>query len=128
MTAQPPSILIVDDETSVGRMLKAGLEMHGFTVRYESRSTDTIKACLEFHPDLILLDIDMPGKDGGDVASELRDHPTLRHTPVIFRSALVAKKETGKRSATGQIFLSKQVPLTELVTTIGAVLRTQTPQ
>ena len=121
-------LLVVDDDASICQVLKAGLEMHGFTVRYETRSSDTIKACLEFHPELILLDMDMPDKDGGDVASELRDHPTLRHTPVIFRSALVAKKETGKRSATGQIFLSKQVPLTELVTTIGAVLRTQTPQ
>lgn len=52
-------------EASVGQVLKAGLAMHGFTVRYEARSTDTIQACLEFHPDLVFLDIDMPVKDAG---------------------------------------------------------------
>ena len=83
-------------EASIGQILKAGLEMHGFTVRYEACSTDTIKACLEFHPDLILLDIDMPVKDGGQVASELRSHPTLRHTPVMFLTSRVSKEETGE--------------------------------
>ena len=107
--------------------MKAGLEMHGFTVRYEARSTDTIKACLEFHPDLVLLDIDMPVKDGGQVASELRSHPTLRHTPVMFLASLVSKEETGKRNASREILLSKQIPIAELVARIRAVLQPQTP-
>jgi DNA-binding response OmpR family regulator len=127
MTEQKLKILVVDDETSIGQVLKAGLEMHGFTVRYEARSTDTIKACLEFHPDLVLLDIDMPVKDGGVVESELRSHPTLRRTPVIFLSSLVSKEETGKRNASSEIFLSKQIPIAELVARIRAVLQPQTP-
>ena len=127
MTEQKLKILVVDDETSIGQILKAGLEMHGFTVRYEARSTDTIKACLEFHPDLVLLDVDMPVKDGGEVASELRSHPTLRRTPVIFLTSLVSKEETGKRNASREIFLSKQIPIAELVARIRAVLQPQTP-
>jgi DNA-binding response OmpR family regulator len=128
MTEQKLKILVVDDETSIGQILKAGLEMHGFTVRYEARSTDTIKACLEFHPDLVLLDVDMPVKDGGEVASELRSHPTLRRTPVIFLTSLVSKEETGKRNASREIFLSKQIPIAELVARIRAVLQPQTPR
>ena len=127
MTEQKLKILVVDDEAPIGQVLKAGLEMHGFTVRYEARSTDTIKACLEFHPDLVLLDVDMPVKDGGQVASELQSHPTLRRTPVIFLTSLVTKEETGKRNASSEILLSKQIPMAELVARIRAVLEPQTP-
>jgi DNA-binding response OmpR family regulator len=127
MTEQKLKILVVDDEAPIGQVLKTGLEMHGFTVRYEALSTDTIKACLEFHPDLVLLDIDMPVKDGGVVASELRSHPTLRRIPVIFLSSLVSKEETGKRNASREILLSKQIPIAELVARIRAVLQPQTP-
>ena len=128
MTEQQPKILVVDDEASIGQVLKAGLEMYGFTVRYETRSTDTIKACLAFHPDLVLLDIDMPVKDGGDVASELQRHPTLQRTPVMFLSSLVTKEETGGRNASREILLSKQMPIAELVTRIRAELQPQTPR
>lgn len=114
-------------EASIGQILKADLEMHGFTVRYEARSTNTIQACLEFHPGLILLDIDMPVKDGGQVASELRSHPTLRHTPVMFLTSLATKEETGKRNASIEIVLSKQIPLAELVSRIRAKLQPQIP-
>src|SRR5450759_4010508 len=127
MTEQKLKILVVDDEASIGQILKASLEMHGFTVRYEARSTDTIQACLEFHPDLVLLDTDMPVKDGGQVASELRSHPTLRHTPVMFLPSLVSKEETGKRNASREILLSKQIPIAELVSRIRAELQPQTP-
>jgi DNA-binding response OmpR family regulator len=127
MTEQKLKILVVDDEAPIGQVLKAGLEMHGFTVRYEARSTDAIKTCLEFHPDLVLLDVDMPVKDGGQVASELQSHPTLGRTPVIFLTSLVKKEETARRNASGEIFLSKPIPIAELVARIRAVLQPQTP-
>ena len=116
-------ILVVDDEASVGQVLQAGLEMHGFVVRYEARATDTIKACLEFHPDLVLLDIDMPDEDGETVASELQRHPMLRRTPVIFLTSLVTKEETAKWKASGEIILSKSNSIAELAAKIRAVLR-----
>ena len=116
-------ILIVDDEEPIGQVLKAGLEMNGFAVRYEARSTHVIKACLEFHPDLVLLDIDMPDKDGGQVAAELRAHPTLRRIPVMFLSSIVDREETGKRNVSHEVFLSKQIRIAELVVIIRDVLR-----
>ena len=127
MTEKKTKLLLVDDEESIGRILKAGLEMHGFTVRYESHSTDTIKVCLEFHPDLVLLDVDMPVKDGGQVASELESHPTLRSTPVIFLTSLASRKRTGKRCASGEILLSKQISMAELAARIRVALQPQTP-
>src|SRR5450759_2370182 len=122
MTEQKLKILVVDDEAEIGRVLKAGLEIHGFTVRYEACSTDTIQACLEFHPDLVLLDVDMPGKDGGQVASELQSHAMLRHSRLIFLTSLVSKDESAKLNASGDILLSKPIPIAELVARIHAVL------
>ena len=127
MAEQTTRILVVDDEASMGWLLKAGLEMHGFTVSFEARSTDAIKTCLEFHPDLVLLDVDMPVQDGGMVAAELKGHPTLGRTPVIFLTSLVRKEETAKPTASGEIFLSKPIPIPELVARIRAVLQPQTP-
>jgi len=122
-----PKILIVDDEVAIGQILQAGLELHGFSARYEAHSTAALTACLEFHPDLVLLDVDMPDKDGGTVAAELQSHPTLRRTPVIFLTALVRKAEEGKCGPVGQVFLSKQTSLAELVARIHTGLQPQTP-
>ena len=124
MTDQKQRILIVDDDSSIGLVLQAGLELNGFSVRYEARSKNTIKTCLEFHPDLVLLDVDMPVKDGGEVASELQSHPTLGHIPVIFLTSLVSRSEESQNSS-GRTFLSKPIPLADLVAKIRAVLPLQ---
>ncbi len=126
MREQKWKILVVDDDESICQILKAGLEMHRFTVRYEARSTDTIKACLEFHPDLVLLDIDMPVKDGGLVASELQSHPTLRQIPVIFLTSLATAAEAAKRSESDEALLSKPIRIADLVARIRAVLQPKT--
>jgi CheY-like chemotaxis protein len=127
MTERPPRILLVDDDAAFGQVMKAGLEQHGFDVRYEARSVNTTGACLEFRPDLVLLDIDMPVRDGGQVAAGLRAHPTLRHIPVVFLSSLVERAETGRRNASQEIFLSKQIRIADLVAILRDVLRRQSP-
>ena len=125
MSVPKTRILIVDDETAIGQAVKAGLEMHGFAVRYEPFSLDAMKACLEFQPDLVVLDVDMPVKDGGQVAAELKDHPTLSRTPVLFLTGLTSK---AKVSVTGQILLSKPISIASLVTIIRLTLQPHTPR
>lgn len=116
-------ILVVDDAISIGQVLKSGLAKHGFDVRYESRSTDAITACLDFQPDLIVLDVDMPVKDGGQVASEIQRHAPLRHIPVIFLTSLVSKEESAGRNASGEILLSKPISIADLAARIITVLQ-----
>jgi len=124
MIARKPKILLVDDEAPIGQVLKAGLQMYGFAVRYEARPNDALAACLEFHPDLVLLDVDMPVMDGGQVATELRNHPTLCHTPVIFLTSLVTRQEAAKRNASGETILSKQTPIAALAVALRDALMT----
>ncbi len=125
MIVPNPRILIVDDDTAIGQVIKAGLEVHGFVVRYEPFSIDAIKTCLEFQPDLVMLDVDMPVKDGGQVAAELKAHPTLSRTPVFFLTALTSK---AKVSVTGQILLSKPISIASLVTIIRMTLQPHAPR
>ena len=123
-------ILIVDDERSFTRMVKLNLEKTGFyEVREENRGTLALTAAREFLPDLILLDVIMPDRDGGDVLARLQADLDLRAIPVIFITAAVNKREagdTGKLSG-GSVFLAKPIGLKELVTAIESALFPTTP-
>lgn len=112
-------ILVVDDEPGVTRMLKRNLEAtNRYVVRTENASENTIKAAIEFTPDLILLDVMMPGLDGGDVASKIQDDARLRQIPIVFLSAIVTKQEAEPTGSDigGRTFLAKPVKLDDLIT------------
>ena len=109
-------ILIVDDDTRLSTLMRAILVRGGYETREENRSFAALSAAREFCPDLILLDVDMPGKDGGTVAAELRMDATLARTPIIFVTSLISKSETGMRG--GERFLAKPLAPADL---LGAV-------
>ena len=120
MTIQQRKILIVDDEEAIGQIMQAGLEKHGFTVKFEAHSINAIQVCLDFHPDLVLLDVDMPHKDGGQVAAELKDHPQLWRTPVLFLTSLASR---ARLSVSGEVLLSKPISIASLVSIINLTLQ-----
>jgi CheY-like chemotaxis protein len=118
-------ILIVDDERSFTRMVKLNLEKTGFyEVREENRGTLAVPAAREFRPHLILLDVIMPDRDGGDVLARLQADPELRQIPVIFITAAVHKREAGDKGKVsgGSVFLAKPIGLKDLVAAIEAAL------
>jgi two-component system, OmpR family, response regulator len=85
-------ILIVDDDVSSTRLTKLNLEAtNRFDVRIEKWPEDTLATAREYKPDLIILDIMMPGLFGGDVAERLRADPQFRFVPILFVSAAVRK-------------------------------------
>jgi CheY-like chemotaxis protein len=111
-------ILIVDDEPGLTRNLKINLEARaGYEVRTENNSNRAMDAAREFHPDLILLDVLMPGLDGWDVSAGIHSDPELKHTPIVFLTALTTNKETGGHAvvAGSVAFLAKPVDLGELI-------------
>ncbi len=90
----PKKILLVDDEAGFTQLLKMNLERSGsYQVRIENDSLKAVETAREFGPDVIILDVVMPGMDGGDVQAALADHPMLRSTPVIMLTALVESSE-----------------------------------
>lgn len=114
-------ILIIDDEPRYTRMMKRLLETTGrYVVHTENTSLQSVNRAAEVMPDLILLDVVMPGLDGGDVATRLRSTPSLRQIPVVFLTALVAKKEAcGTPTMSGGYrFIRKLAPEEELLACI----------
>ena len=116
-----PKILIVDDDVKLLSLTKVILEKMGsFEIHTEHRSFAALQRAQAFVPDLVILDVDMPGKDGGDVAAELSMDPVLRRVPVIFLTSLVTKDEAGTRKDAR--FLGKPVSPQLLLQTVREAL------
>lgn len=110
-------ILIVDDESTFTRMVRINLEQtKRYVVREENRAMQALATAHEFKPDLILLDVIMPGADGGEIASRIRADSTLKHVPIVFLTATVSRQEAAEGKFTGgYLFLAKPVSLKALV-------------
>lgn len=124
-TMTKPRILVVDDEPNLSGLVRLFLEKtKRFDVRVENRSAHAMAAVREFRPDLVLLDVDMPGKDGGEVAREIQAEPGLSGVPILFFTSLISQAEAGARETVrgGMRFLAKPVNPKVLVETIDRVL------
>jgi DNA-binding response OmpR family regulator len=89
-----------------------------FEVYTATNGGDGIKLIKEIKPDLILLDIIMPGLDGGDVVSLIRSDESIKDTPIVFLTSLVRKDEVGAGFTKGYSLLAKTVTLRELIACI----------
>lgn len=88
-------IIAVDDELGMVRLLKVALPE--YDVQIETDPTLALTAALKAPPDLLLLDIRMPGLTGTALAGQFAQHPPLRTVPIIFLSALVhSSSEAGE--------------------------------
>jgi two-component system, OmpR family, response regulator len=111
-------ILVVDDEASITRLLKLNLEQTGnYAVATENTSWAALATAEAFKPDLILLDVMMPGLDGGHVANQFEASPRLKGVPIVFLTAAVTREEIRAHRGLvgGQPFLAKPVNLQEVL-------------
>lgn len=86
-TAAAGSILIVDDQPANLRVVSALLERHGHRTHTADSAERALDMLPELNPDLLLLDMMMPGMDGFALMAHLREDPALRRLPVIFLTA-----------------------------------------
>jgi CheY-like chemotaxis protein len=87
-------ILYVEDEPDIQAVARIALEtVGGFTVQICSSGEEALQAAVEFAPDLLLLDVMMPGMDGPTTLQELRNLPDLKNTPAVFMTAKVQPQE-----------------------------------
>lgn len=92
--ASPSKILYVEDEPDIQEVAKLVLEaVGGFEVKLCNSGTDALREAPLFSPDLILLDVMMPGMNGPTTFQELRKIPQLANTPIIFMTAKVQAQE-----------------------------------
>jgi CheY-like chemotaxis protein len=105
-------VLIVDDDVNLSRLSAMILEHSGgYEVLTEKDSRRAIAVARQFRPEIMLLDVDMPEKTGGEVAAEVKNDPILRGVPILFLTGLVSKSEAGNEELEcgGLSFLAKPV-------------------
>ncbi len=109
-------IFIVDDERGFTNLLKLNLEATGrYFVETENDERRALPKARDFKPDIIFLDVVMPGYDGGEVAAQLRADPELAAIPIVFLTAIVSESEAAGRSSFGGFpFLAKPVTVEAL--------------
>ena len=82
----PPTLLIIEDEPELVRVLRSYLEHAGFSVLTALRGDTGLTTWENKHPDLVILDLNLPGMDGLDVARRIRQNET-RRTPIVMLTA-----------------------------------------
>jgi CheY-like chemotaxis protein len=112
-------ILVVDDDDAVLDYLRAKLGAR-FEIVATSAPGSVLALARERRPDLIVCDVDMPERDGGDVSRTLFDDDEVRGIPVLFLTALVSPEDIGRLSGQlgGRPAVSKKAPLAELIARI----------
>ena len=120
------TILVVDDEPVNLDLLEALLTPAGYRVRTASGAIPALTAVGQERPDLILLDLMMPGMSGFDVCEQLRVHPATAGIPVIIVSA-VSQLGGMERARTLAVddFLAKPIQPAEVLERVEALLRGQ---
>ncbi|MEU1201025.1 response regulator transcription factor [Streptomyces sp. NPDC005813] len=120
------AVLVVDDDAAIRRSLERGLRLSGFRVRTADSGPEALDAVRDEPPDVLVLDVSMPGMSGIEVCTRLRDDG--RDLPVLMLSAL---DETADRiaglQAGGDDYLVKPFALQELVLRLHALLRRRPP-
>jgi two-component system, OmpR family, response regulator len=117
MNTQKKRILAVDDQARNTRLVKLYLEQtNNYVVKEENDAKSALSTAEQFQPDLILLDVMMPGMDGGELAACFKASPKLKTVPIVFLTAVVTKAEVedGRGQVGGAFFLAKPVVLTEM--------------
>lgn len=87
-------ILYVEDDLDIQMIAVMVLEsLHGYTLATCSSGAEALQKAVAFNPDLVLLDVMMPGMDGPETLNSLRLLPELAQTPVVFMTAKVQPQE-----------------------------------
>ena len=87
MTGTAQKVLLVDDEPDIVELLRYNLESEGYAVQTALNGKDALKSAKTWHPDLVVLDIMMPGMDGVEVCMQLRQLPEFKNTVITFLTA-----------------------------------------
>src|SRR3712207_5973406 len=120
----PPLILTADDSPESLEILSMRLEAQGYAVAEAVDGEEAIARARELQPDLILLDIRMPKRDGISVVREIKQDPNLRFIPIILVTAMADTKDViDGLDAGGDDYLTKPFEHSALLARVRSMLR-----
>ena len=116
-------ILIVDDESGVVVPLQFLMEQQGYNVMTAQRGEDALDLIYQYKPDLVLLDIMLPGIDGYEVCEIARLNPNYRDVKIVFLTARRSEVEIAKGlTLGGDAYITKPFSNAELVALVKKLL------
>lgn len=124
MSSAPPVVLVIDDEASIRRFLRAGFELHGFSVQEAATGSEGVRTATARPADLIIVDLGLPDMDGSEVVRQLT---TASRAPIIVLSVRSHEDEKVKLLELGaDDYVVKPFGMAELAARCRAALRRQT--
>jgi DNA-binding response OmpR family regulator len=118
-----PTVLIAEDEETIVESLAFLMEKEGFTVSIATNGQSAIDIISRDIPDMILLDVMMPGRDGFDVARSVRENTTTKHIPIMMLTARTREIDRRKGLELGvDDFVTKPFSTRDVVARVKALL------
>jgi DNA-binding response OmpR family regulator len=96
-----PRVLIVDDDPVILRLLQINFRLEGYEVDTATRGEEALERARSDRPDVVVLDVMMPGIDGWEVCRRLKETPEARNIPIIFLSARAQDEDRERGYALG---------------------------
>jgi DNA-binding response OmpR family regulator len=118
-----PTVLVAEDDRDLQEVLWLNLRLAGMSVLTASDGDTALRLAREHRPDVVVLDVMMPGRGGMEVLQELRSDPDLREVPVVVVTACAAEEQIWAGWQAGaDHYLTKPVRLTSLVELVTGIV------
>jgi len=112
-------VLLIEDEPNITEAIRFLLTREGWTVETHAEGENAVDAILSAQPDLVILDVMLPGKSGMDVLRELREHSDMQTLPVLMLTARGQSRDREMAEKAGvSRFMTKPFSNTEVLTAV----------
>jgi CheY-like chemotaxis protein len=119
MAGRTPRVLVVDDEAVIRQLIVINLELEGFEVHQAADGLDALDKAREVDPDVVTLDVMMPGLDGWATAQRLRADPSTRRARIVFISARTRPADVDRGLSLGaEAYLTKPFDPEDVIETV----------
>ncbi|GFE66737.1 response regulator transcription factor [Litoreibacter roseus] len=116
------TVLLIEDEPNIIEAISFLLERDGWTVRLHSDGVDAVSAVYRIKPDVVVLDVMLPGRSGFEILKELRQDMALQDLPILMLTARGQTKDRELAESYGvSAFMTKPFSNTEMLDTVRAL-------
>ena len=119
----PKKILVVDDNEDIRTSVSQILEVHGYEVTGAENGIECLKLLEHMLPDLVILDIMMPGMSGWDVAARIKEHEKWHMVPIVFLTAKGDDMSMGLGGLTSEDYIVKPFDVGKLLECVDHILK-----